>query len=124
MAWELKFDNPKQARVYLDSALILAQHLGFKKGEGNANNYRGVVEDIHGNSNLAIQFFQKALTIRQKIGDTKGVASLYNNIGNVNENLGLFEDALKSYMASLELREELKDTIRMGAVVQQYQHPS
>ncbi len=114
LAWELKFDNPQQARIYLDSALILARGLNFKKGEGNANNYRGVVEDIHGNSNLAIQFFGNALTIRQEIGDRKGVASLFNNIGNVNENLGLYDKALKNYTESLRLREELKDTIRMG----------
>lgn len=114
LAWELKFDNPQQARIYLDSALMLAQDLDFQKGKGNAYNYRGVVEDIHGNSNLAIQFFEKALTIRQKIGDTKGVASLFNNIGNVNENLGLFDNALKNYTESLRFREELKDTIRMG----------
>jgi adenylate cyclase len=114
LAWELKFDNPKQARTYLDSALILAQSLNFKKGEGNAHNYRGVVEDIHGNSNLAIQFFQKALTIRQEIGDRKGVASLFNNIGNLNENQGDYDVALANYKASLRLREELKDTIRMG----------
>ena len=114
LAWELKFDNPQRARVYLDSALLLAKQLSYQKGEGNVHNYRGVVEDIHGNSNLAVQFFQKALTIRQELGDKEGVASLYNNIGNVNENLGDFDEALKNYLESLKLREELKDTIRMG----------
>ena len=64
IAWELKFDDPQAARTYLDSALVLAQKLNYPKGEGNAYNYRGVVEDIHGNSELAIQYFQKALKIK------------------------------------------------------------
>ena len=114
LAWELKFDNPQAARTYLDAALSLSQELNYQKGEGNANNYRGVVEDIHSNSSLAVTYFKKALVIRQELGDREGVASLFNNIGNVNENLGDFDGALKNYSASLLLREELKDTIRMG----------
>ncbi len=113
LAWELKMENPELARFYLDSALILANRLGFKKGAGSANNYRGVVEDIHGNRELAIQFFQKALTIRRRLGDRKGVASLYNNIGNVRENLGDYVAALDNYQKSLRIREETEDTVRM-----------
>ena len=113
LAWELKFDNPQQAITYLDSALTLSQSLNFKKGEGNAFNFRGVVEDIHGNSEAAIDFFQKALAIREALGDRKGVASLLNNIGNVRENLGDYLGALQSYQNSLKIREELHDTTRI-----------
>lgn len=114
IAWELKFENPQQARVYLDSALGLAQNLNFKKGEGDANNFRGVVEDIHGNSELAVQYFQQALNIRQELGDKKGVARLYNNIGNVQDNLGDQEASLKSYLEALKLYGELGDTVRVA----------
>ncbi len=113
LAWELKFDNPQQAIAYLDSSLVLAQKSGFKKGEGNAWNYRGVVEDIHGSSEEAIVFFQKSLAIREALGDRKGVASLLNNIGNVRENLGDYLGALQSYQSSLKIREELQDTARI-----------
>ncbi len=114
LAWELKFDDPAGARVYLDSALLLARDLGFKKGEATALNFRGVVEDIHGNSDLAVQFFQKALVLRQHLGDRKGVASLFNNIGNVRENQGDYLAALDNYQRSLHIREELKDTARIA----------
>ncbi|MFQ5446979.1 MAG: tetratricopeptide repeat protein, partial [Saprospiraceae bacterium] len=113
LSWELKFDDPAQARVYLDSALLLARRLNFQKGEATALNFRGVVEDIHGNSDLAVQFFQKALDLRQKLGDRKGVASLFNNIGNVRENQGDYLAALDNYQRSLRIREELKDTARI-----------
>ena len=111
IAWEFKFDDPEKAKTYLDEALSLAQQLQFPKGEGLAYNFRGVIEDIHGNPKAAIDFFQKALQIREKLGDRKGVASLYNNIGNVNENLGEYIPALNNYLMSQRIREEIGDTI-------------
>jgi adenylate cyclase len=113
LSWELKFDNPAEARVHLDSALLLARRLNFEKGEATTLNFRGVVEDIHGKSDLAVQFFQQALDLRQKLGDRKGVASLFNNIGNVRENQGDYLAALDNYQRSLRIREDLKDTARI-----------
>ncbi len=112
IAWELKFDDPKTANLHLDSALVLSKKLGFKKGEGNALNYRGVVADIHGESDVAIDFFQKSMAVRQDLGDRKGVASLLNNIANVKENKGDFIGALEGYQKSMKVREELGDTAR------------
>lgn len=112
LAWELKFDDPKTAVLHLDSALSLSRRLGFKKGEGNALNYRGVVADIHGEGDLAVEFFQKSMAVRQQMGDRKGVASLLNNIANVKENKGDYLGALGGYQQSLKVREELRDTAR------------
>ncbi len=112
LAWELKFDDPKTAILHLDSALSLSRRLGFKKGEGNALNYRGVVADIHGHGDVAVEFFQKSMAVRQQLGDRKGVASLLNNIANVKENKGDYLGALEGYQQSLKVREELRDTAR------------
>ncbi len=113
IAWEFKFDNYGKAKTYLDEALTLAQQLHFPKGEGLAYNFRGVIEDIHGNSEAAIIYFTKALEIREAIGDRKGVASLYNNIGNVKENLQDYPAALQNYRKSQQIREELGDSARV-----------
>ncbi|GIV31508.1 MAG: hypothetical protein KatS3mg029_0859 [Saprospiraceae bacterium] len=113
LAWEYKFENPSRARSLLDSAIQLARALRFPKGEATALNFRGVVEDIHGNSDQAIEYFQQALAIRQRLGDLSGVASLYNNLGNVMENRGDYLAALENYQQSLRLREQLRDTVRI-----------
>lgn len=113
IAWEQKFDAPSEANRHLDEALELARKINFKKGEGTALNYKGVVADIHGDSDAAANFFQQALKIREELGDRKGMASLYNNIGNVLENKGKYLLALDNYQASLRIREELGDTARM-----------
>ena len=114
LAWELKFDAPDSARAFLDSALNLAKRTGFKKGEGDALNYRGVIEDIHGRPDSTIYYFHKALDIRRSLGDSAGVASLYNNLGNVEEYRGEYIRALNYYQNSLRIREELGDSLRMA----------
>ncbi|MBK9017869.1 MAG: tetratricopeptide repeat protein [Saprospiraceae bacterium] len=113
LAWELKFDDPKTAILHLDSALALARRLRFKTGEGNALNYRGVVADIHGQPDVAIDFFQQSKQVREQLGDRKGMASLLNNIANVKENKGDYLGALDGYQQSLKIREELADTARI-----------
>ena len=113
LAWELKFDDPKTATLHLDSALALARRLRFKTGEGNALNYRGVVADIHGQPDVAIDFFQQSKQVREQLGDRKGMASLLNNIANVKENKGDYLGALDGYQQSLKIREELADTARI-----------
>ena len=113
LGWEYKFDDPDKARAYLDTSLLLARRLNFLKGIGDAYNYRGVVEDIHGNSEQAIHFFQQSRDIRNSLQDTAGVANLLNNIGNLHENLGDFAAALDNYLKSLRLREEIGDSARV-----------
>ncbi len=113
LAWELKFDDPKTAILHLDSAMALSKRLGFKKGEGNALNFRGVVADIHGQPDVAVDFFQQSKQVREQLGDRKGMASLLNNIANVKENKGDYLGALDGYQQSLKIREELGDTARI-----------
>ncbi len=114
LGWALKFDAPDSARFFLDSALHLAQSIHFKKGEGDALNYRGVVEDIHGQTDQTVAYFQAALNIRRELGDSAGVASLYNNLGNVEEYRGDYIQALDYYQNSLRIRKELGDSLRVA----------
>lgn len=115
LAWEYRVDEPEKARTLLDSSIQLAKKLRFKKGHATALNFKGVVEDIRGNSIQALDYFKQALQIRQQLGDLKGVASLYNNLGNLYENQGDYLSALDHYQRSLRIREELKDTARIMA---------
>ncbi len=114
LGWELRQENPLRATTVLDSAIRLARQLNFKKGEGNALNFKGVVSDIHGEQALGIRFFQQALDIREQLGDRRGVASTLNNLGNVRENQGDYVAALDHYRRSLRIREEMQDSVRMG----------
>ena len=116
LAWELKISEPDEARAYLREALQLAEQLNDTKGLSDANNYLGIIEDIHGNPRGAIEFFQRSLDLREAIGDRLGTSNAYNNIANVYENLGESENALINYRKALRLREELNDLDAMTRI--------
>jgi adenylate cyclase len=116
LAWELKEDNPDAARKYLDEAALLAAQQQYIKGEAQAYNNRGVLENIHANLNEAIVYFQKALPLREKIKDEKGVAALHNNIGNVYEDQNKYLEAMDEYRKSLSIVNVLKDEKRIARV--------
>ena len=116
LAWELKISDPGEARKHLEEALRLAARLNDTRGLSDANNYLGIVEDIHGNPRGAIEFFQRSLDLREAIGDKLGTSNAYNNIANVYENLGESENALINYRKALRLREELDDLDAMSRI--------
>ncbi len=116
LAWELRVETPEEARELLNQSLSLSRQLAFRRGEGAAYNYYGVLEATHNNISQAVGHYSKALDIRLELGDRKGVASLYNNLGNAYEDLGDYVSALENYRQSLYIREELGDTLRMGRV--------
>ncbi len=116
LAWELKEDKPQKARNFLENAAQLAAKLNYPKGEAQAYNNRGVLENIHANQNEAILFFQKALPLREKINDEKGIAALYNNIGNVYEDKRDYVSALGEYKKSLAILENSQEEKRIARV--------
>jgi len=114
LAWEYKFEQPDSARALLQRSIQICQTNDYPKLLGDAYNYAGTVEDIHGNSDKAIAYFQKALAIRTELADQKGMASILNNLGNLNGNLGNPKAALDNYRQSLLIRTAFKDTARMA----------
>jgi class 3 adenylate cyclase len=113
IAWELTDGDPARARKLLDSTFRLARSIRYLKGQGNALNYRGVLENKAGLIDSAIHYYQAAIPIREELGDQAGVANLYNNIGNAYDELGQYENALENYHRSLRIREELEDSLRI-----------
>lgn len=109
LAWELKFESPDSARSLLQKSLRDTEKLKDLKGKSDALNYRGVVEDIQGNTALAMTYFEKSLIIRKELGDVKGQTSLYNNLGNGYESLENYSEAIKNYRLAHRMRKELGD---------------
>jgi len=49
LAWEYKFEQPDSARALLQRSIQICQTNDYPKLLGDAYNYAGTVEDIHGN---------------------------------------------------------------------------
>lgn len=114
LAWEINETQTELANKKLMEAITLAQKTGFRKGEASAWNALGVVEEIKGNIQLAIEHYQQALALRENLNDQIGIAALHNNLGNAYESLGQFEKALGAHRQSLYTVEQLRDTVRMA----------
>lgn len=113
LGWELMFDHPDSARALLNQSLTLAKKVGYLKGQGDNNSYRGTLENIHGNADTAATYYQEALRIREDLNDQAGVAATYNNLGNVYQGLGDNDEALVYYLRSLRIMESLGDSVRV-----------
>lgn len=114
IAWELKVSDPDTAKALLDQAIALSKKSGFRKGEAQAYNFKGVIADINSNYPEARTNFEKALAIRRELNDVKGVASIYSNLGNVMRSEGDLVGAMKSYQQALLLAKDLRDTSKIA----------
>lgn len=116
IGWELKETHPREAIDFLNQAAQIAMQLNYQKGEAQAYNNRGVLENMHNNLDVAISYFQKALAIRTTLDDKKGIASLYNNIGNVYEDKRQYVEALAAYKKSLAINIAAKEEKKIARV--------
>ncbi|HNE29446.1 MAG TPA: tetratricopeptide repeat protein, partial [Saprospiraceae bacterium] len=80
-AWEINETQTEEADQRLQEAIRLAQQLGFTRGEAAAWNGLGVVEEIRGSWQAAIENYQKALSLREQLGEPRLVAATLNNLG-------------------------------------------
>jgi class 3 adenylate cyclase/tetratricopeptide (TPR) repeat protein len=114
LGWELKQDNPANARRHLREAIALSQKWNFTRGLSKAWNDLGVLETIHGDLAAAEAAFKLALDYRQQLGDLKGVASVYSNLADIQDKQGDFVGAFSYYQQSLRIAEELRDSARVA----------
>ncbi len=102
-----------EGKKYANEALLLSQSVpvgnvkGWPKGEANAYNNKGMMNQIQGNSSEALKNYSNCLRISQEIGYKVGEANAYNNIGLINQEQGNYSEALKNHLAALKISEEI-----------------
>jgi two-component system sensor histidine kinase UhpB len=109
MAYQLKRASPRKAFSFATEAKTLAQHLLFKRGEGEACNNLGNIYDNLGMYDSSLYFHNQSLSIYEKIDYRKGIASCYNNIGEIYREKGDATSAVDFYLRSLEIKKALGD---------------
>lgn len=114
LGWQLKKEDQKAARTYLEQAISLAHKIDYPKGEAEANNYLAVIESMNANFDKAVENYQKALALRKRINDLKGIGSIYNNLGLLYDDKGDFYKAIDFHKLSYDIQAQRKDTLRMG----------
>ncbi len=101
------YADPEMATNYANDALTLGNHIGFKKEVARSYNSIGVINDIQGNYEEALEYYFKSLAIKEEIDDKRGISGAYNNIGLIHKNQGNHTLALEYYFKSLEIAEQI-----------------
>ncbi len=81
----------------------------YLKYLATAFNNEGVINDIRGNTQLALEYYLKSIKIFEELGDKNATAGALNNIGFIYNNQGDIEKALEWYHKSLKNYEALND---------------
>lgn len=109
LCWELTYVNPQQALQYGQEALTLAEASQNKIGLAGANNRLGIVYDVIGKYDKALEHYNKSLQYSYEINNKKSIASVLNNIGLIYWNLGDYKRALENYFQALRVFEVVGD---------------
>jgi signal transduction histidine kinase len=101
-----KISDFKMSKKYAESALELAQTLGYNKG----------IFDSYGNTIQAcrrlycsdlLKIILSYLMIFEENGDEKGISSCHMHIGNMYKGMGNYPEALEKYLTSLKIAQEI-----------------
>jgi adenylate cyclase len=103
----------EQALTYATQAKLLADKLGYQRGQAYALKSIGMGYYFQGNYIETLLYWQKSLAIFQSMNDKRGIANMLNNLGAINFNEGDDEKAIDYYLGSLKVAEEIGDKLRV-----------
>ena len=107
----------KESLEYFEKGLDNCRKINFKRGEARSLNDIGLVDQVFGNFDIALEKLNKALDLNKDILDESGISNNLNNIGNVlcdKGKKGDLDDALEKYEESHKIMEEIKDKAGMA----------
>lgn len=94
--------NPDEGLRYAQQALILAQHIGWRKEEAEALNDFGNNYLNKADYPQALNHFLRALRMNEELGDEAGIGMVAGNIGTVYFRQGNYSTALNHFYLSLK----------------------
>jgi signal transduction histidine kinase len=108
--------NPKIGIGYVDSALLIAEKLNWKRGTARLENLKGLLIGDTGNNTQARVHFLKSYALYKEMGNSFSMISNLNNIGRSYQFESNFTNALEYFFKALTLAEEIKDNGQIALV--------
>jgi two-component system, sensor histidine kinase PdtaS len=115
-AWELRSNHPDSAYQVMQDLLLLSQEASNKREEARVFAFLGIMDDIKGNSDMAIRYLLKAAKI-QEDKFPKDLSFTYNNLGVAYFFQYNYSKALEYYKLSYSLDERHKDEKGMAGTL-------
>ncbi len=106
-----RFSEPEKARLFADSALVIARSANLKFQEAEILNQLGIIASVLGDAPSALENFLAVLRVREEIQDLHGIARIQNNIGILYKNIGDLDKSLNFHNQSLRTKKILDDSL-------------
>ena len=107
----------KESLKYFKDGVDICKKINFKKGEARSLNDIGLVNNIFGKFDIALEKINQALGLNKNISYKSGISYNLINIGNVlldKDEKDNWDDAIEKYEESLKIMEEIKDKAGMA----------
>jgi len=108
IAWHYSPSQSDKAIQFADSALSLAEKLGWQKGQAEALSNLGDAYRFKGDIKISLENYQNALTLFKQTNDRVGIANTFASIGNDYYLISDFPKALDYFNRSLKISEKIK----------------
>ena len=125
LAWEYRRHDFKQALLYAEKGIKLAEKIKFARGIVEAYGYRGVIMRNLGDYEAALSDYLASIKIAQDNQFTEYIAYGHNNIGEIYSFQQKYNEAIAYIEKAIQIFEKAKDKkgmgyayIRMGEVLQ------
>ncbi|WP_074408683.1 tetratricopeptide repeat protein [Aquimarina megaterium] len=110
--------SPKQAKIYINKALIIAKRIQKPRGIAGAYNCMGIVYYYQRELDSALVYFKKALTINKEISHQWGQASALHQIGAIYNLQGNYHEAIQSFQESGKIFKSKNDSLSFAKSIE------
>lgn len=115
LSWKYEFNNPEKALTIINSTLIIAKKINYKKGIAQCLNDIGAVYSVLGKTEKSLNYYLQSLKIKEEINDERGVGISYINIGQVYSDQEQFDKALEYLHKALTQFEKIHNELEIAA---------
>lgn len=102
LAFQYRSADSEKARFYAESALALADSIGYAEGQSDSYSRLGVLAKNSGVYDRAESYYLQALEARKAAGDGGRIAQACNNLGNLYKLMGRYDQARRYYAEGLD----------------------
>lgn len=108
LSWEFAAIDYNLSVDYAAKAMVLSRDR-FPAQLATSYNRLGYANDLHGNYNQAIDFYEKSFQLRLELEDSLGVANVLINIGASYYYRGIYSKALEYYLNASTIQQQIGD---------------
>lgn len=107
----------EKAEKYVKEARVFAERIHFERGLATSYGHLGVIYNMRGEPDSALDFHLIADKMFTELGDLKSICRNYLNMGNVYADKGDYSESSSYYEQSAKIAEQINDTLLQASAL-------